>query len=115
MIRDSFSILLIGVGLYFVLAMFVRKLRPHWKGTKISCGFLGCAGFGLVVVSGGIREFDSDAISHLKYDWFFWISIIGLVIALMGLGLDIRRARRMGAMQSLQSHLISRKRENHDA
>jgi hypothetical protein len=115
MIRASFSFLLVGLGLFLLGAVFVARFRPHWKGTKISSGPLGCAGFGLLLISGGISEFHFDGMTQHLQVRLTWVFIGGWIVAIIGFALDLRRAKRAGAMESLQVHLITKRRGNHDA
>jgi hypothetical protein len=111
----TLSILFFGAGALVALGIFFPRFRPHWKGSRISCGVLGCAGFSLAFMSLGVSRFFSDSLSERQRTGFAWLFIAGWVIAVIGFVLDWRRSRRAEVMQHLQTHLIMKERGDHAA
>src|SRR5260370_42151578 len=106
----AFSILFIGVGVLCGLGVFFPRFRAHWKGTRVVCGPIGCAGFGLSFISLGVTRFFSDSLSERHRDWLVWSFLAGWIVAIIGFILDRRRAKRAGMIQNLQRHLITKER-----
>jgi hypothetical protein len=104
-----FNILFFAVGAFVALGVFIPRFRLHWKGTRIVCGPLGCAGFGLAFMSMGTSRCFSESLSDHHNNWFIWLFVMGWVIAVAGFILDSRRAKRADIMKSFQTHLIEKK------
>src|SRR2546425_11929183 len=91
----------VGAGLAF--GMFVPRFRPHWKGSRITCGAIGCGGYGLSFMSLGVSRFFSDSLSERHRDWLVWSFVAGWILAIIGFVLDRRRNKRAKMMQHLQT------------
>ena len=97
------------VGLWFALAVFIPRLRWRWAGTRIDCGPVGSLGVSMIFFSWGLRRIYADSLSGFAYGLLVSASIAGWIIAIAGLVIIRRRAKRTGSMmQDLQKHMITR-------
>jgi hypothetical protein len=89
--RVILGIVMIAVGFFSMLGIWVPSLRGQWKGRqRIEFGRLSCAGFGLMFTLIGLTFILGDAVKLGNF-WSIVLVIAVFSMALIGWLLDSRR------------------------
>jgi len=108
------SLIFFCTGAFVACSAFIPRLRGNWARTRIPCGFLGSLGIGSAFMGLGAHHFFSGQLPSQWQYRLVWLFFIGLVVGLVGMVLDKRKAKRADMVQDLQTHLIT-KRGDHSA
>jgi hypothetical protein len=94
----------VGIAIYAALGIWFPKLRSYWKGTRIKCGAVTCAGTTLGFGSLGLLFLLGNTIQEKSRIWYGMAFIIGWLIAAIGYLLD----KRNGGTVSVPSNPVPR-------
>src|SRR5262245_60651704 len=94
----------IVVGVFAALGVWFPRFRGHWKGTRMTCGPVTCAGFALFFLGLGIAFLCADAVPEHFRIWFTFPVILAWTLTGAGYALDARAYSR----NSLSSPLPQR-------
>ena len=85
-----FPVFAIGAGIFSAFGIWFPRFRCHWKGTRMACGPLSCAGFALFFISMGVVFLAVDLVPERHRIWFAFPAIIGWILGAVGYSLDVR-------------------------
>ena len=92
--KAIFPILAILGGVYSVLGIWFPRLRGHWKGTRMTCGLVSCAGIAAFFISLGADFLVEDAVPERYRIWLFLPVILSWIVVAIGYALDSRNYAR---------------------
>lgn len=85
-----FPVFAIGAGIFSAFGIWFPRFRGHWKGSRMACGPLSCAGFALFFITGGVVFLTADLVPERHRIWFAFPGIIGWILCAVGYNLDAR-------------------------
>jgi hypothetical protein len=93
-VQKIFPIFAIVGGIYAALGIWFPRLRAHWKGSRIPCGPVSCAGFAVFFISLGLCFLVGDAIPERHRIWLFFPVMLSWIVGAIGYALDSRAYAR---------------------
>ena len=89
-----FGVVGIVVGAFAALGIWFPRFRGHWKGTRMACGAVSCAGFALFFLSLGTAFLCAEAVPEKHRIWFVFPVLLAWIATAAGYALDARVCSR---------------------
>jgi len=106
------TIIPITVAFYFACCIFFPGIRCTWKGTRIACGPIGSLGMSILWSGLAAQSLFRESLSKDSRYLLMLLTVAGCIVTAGASIVAKRRAKREGAMQDLQRHLISKGRDH---
>src|SRR2546430_42383 len=75
-----FPVLAILGGVYSALGIWFPRLQGHWKGTRMTCGPVSCAGFAAFFIGLGTDFLVGDTVPERYRIWLFVPVILSWIV-----------------------------------
>ena len=92
--QKIFPIFAFAAGIYAALGIWYPRFRGHWKGTRMACGPVSCAGFALFLIGIGTVSIAGDAVQERHRIWLILFIIVSWILGAIGHVLDSRTYAR---------------------
>src|SRR5262245_40589294 len=109
-----FGVIGLMVGVFAALGIWFPRFRGHWKGTRMACGPVSCAGLALFFLGLGTAFLFADAVPEKQRIWFIFPIINAWILSGAGYALDARAYSRRSLLSPIlrqpQTRMLDEKR-----